>query len=115
MTLCRSLLPPHLHPLEHLTLCLEPLVRVVLQHLFGELAGHGLDNVFGLTGLEQVRDDRVAQVMEPEAGQAGCFPQRPPGDIPFLPWLRRVVLVVLIRAPEVMLSVRMSEFVCAFG
>src|SRR5262245_66181743 len=56
----------------------------------------------------------MAQVMEPEAGQAGCFPQRPSGDLPFLPWVRRVVLVVLIRAPEVMLSVRMSEFVCPF-
>jgi hypothetical protein len=32
----------------------------VLQHLLGELAGHGLDNVFGLTGLEQIRDDGVA-------------------------------------------------------
>ncbi len=45
-------------------------MRVVLQHLLGELPGHGLDNVLGLTGLEQVRDDRVAQVVEPEAGQA---------------------------------------------
>ena len=52
--------------------------------------------------------------MEPEAGQAGCFPQRPPGAVPFLLRLRRVVVVVLIRAPEVMLSDRVSEFVCAF-
>jgi hypothetical protein len=45
-------------------------VRVVLKHLLGELAGHGLDHVLGLTGLEQVGDDRVAQVVEPQAGQA---------------------------------------------
>jgi hypothetical protein len=88
----RPLLPPHLHPLEHLTLCLEPLVRVVLQHLLGELAGHGLDNVLGLTGLEQVRDDRLAQVVEPEAGHAGRVPQRP-GAIPLLCRLGRVAVV----------------------
>lgn len=64
----RSLLPPYLHPRKHLTFCLESLVRVVLQHPLGELPGHGLDNVLELTGREQVRDDRVAQVVEPEAG-----------------------------------------------
>ena len=48
----RSLLPPHLDPRRHLTFCLEPLVRVVLQHLLGQLAGHGRDNVLGLTSLE---------------------------------------------------------------
>jgi hypothetical protein len=46
----------------------------VLEHLLGELPGHRLDSVLGLTGLEQVRDDRVAQAMEAEAGQAGRIP-----------------------------------------
>jgi hypothetical protein len=32
----------------------------MLQHLLGELAGHGLDNVLRFIGLEQIRDDRVA-------------------------------------------------------
>ena len=43
-------------------------MRVVLEHLLGELSGHGVDNVLGLTGFEQVRDDRMAQVVEP----CGC-------------------------------------------
>jgi hypothetical protein len=43
----------------------------LLQHLLGELPGDGLDNVLGLTGLEQIGHDRVPQVVEPEAGQAG--------------------------------------------
>lgn len=71
----RFLLPPYLHPRKHLTFRLEPLVRVVLQHLLGKLAGHGLDNVLRLTGLEQVRHDRMAQVVEPKAWQSGGVPQ----------------------------------------
>lgn len=88
-------------------------MRVVLQHLLGELPGHGLDNVLGLTGLEQVRDDRVAQVVEPEAGQAGRVPQRPSSADPLLRRLGRVVVVVLARASEIMLRARVPEFVRA--
>ena len=106
-----SLLSPHLHPSEHLTFRLQPLVGVVLQHRLGELPGHGLDNVLGLTGLEQVRDDRVAQVVEPEAGQMGRVPQRSPNAVPLLRRLRRVVVVVLARAPEIVLWVRVGEVV----
>jgi hypothetical protein len=39
------------------------------------LTGHGLDNVVGLTGLEQSRHDRMAQVMEPKVRQLGGVPQ----------------------------------------
>jgi hypothetical protein len=35
-----------------------------------------LDNVVGLTGLEQVPDDRVAQVMEPEGGKPAVSTDR---------------------------------------
>lgn len=110
----RPLLPPYLHPCEHLTLCLEPLVRVVLKHLLGEVAGHGLRSRAGAHGLEEVRDDSVAHVVEPEAGQAGRVPQRPPGAIPLLCRLGRVVVVVLARAPKIMLRVGVAEFVRAF-
>ncbi len=85
-------------------------MRVVLQHLLGELAGHRLDNVLGLTSLEQVRDDRVAQVVESEAGQAGGVSQRPPGAVPLFRRLGRVVVVMLPLAPEIMLLVRVPEF-----
>lgn len=50
---------------DYLTLCFEPLVRVMLQHLLGELPSHGLDHVLERTGFEQVRDDSVAPVVEP--------------------------------------------------
>lgn len=36
----------------------------------GELPGDGLDNVLGLTGLKQVSDDRVAQVVDRKPGKA---------------------------------------------
>jgi hypothetical protein len=78
----------------------------VLQHLLGELSGHGLDNVLGLTGLEQLRDDRVALVVEREAGKAGRVPQRPPGGRSLLRRLGRLVVVVLARAPDVMHRLR---------
>jgi hypothetical protein len=41
-----------LHPREHLTLHLEPLLRVPVPAIPGELPGHGLDTVYWLTGLE---------------------------------------------------------------
>ena len=61
------LLPSLFHPGEHLTLRLEPLVRVVLQHLLGELPGHGLDHVVGFAGLQQICDDSVPQIVKPES------------------------------------------------
>src|SRR5687768_5920536 len=103
-SLCDSrafLLSPLFHPSKHLALGLEALVRVVLQHPTREVPGHRFDDVLGLAGLEQVRDNRVAQVMEPEAGEAGGVSQRTPGRVPLARRLRRVELMVLARAPQV--------------
>jgi hypothetical protein len=69
--------------------------------------------VLGLSGLEQVRDDRMAQVVEPEAAQAGRVSQRPPGTVPLFRRLGRVAVVVLARGPAIMLRVRVREFVRA--
>jgi hypothetical protein len=70
-----SLAPRSPHQ-SHLTLCLEPLVRVVLQPLLGQLPGHGLEDVLGLTGLEQIRDDRV-DFMPMSASAAAAAERRP--------------------------------------
>ena len=42
----------------------------MVQHPQLEVPGDRLDDVLGLAGLEQIRDDRVKQVIEPEASQA---------------------------------------------
>ena len=51
--------------------------------------------------------------MEPEAAQAGRVPQRTPGAVPLCRRIGRVLVVVLARAPEIMLRVRVRKFVRA--
>jgi hypothetical protein len=62
----RLLFPPRLHPCEHLSLRLQPLVRVVLQHSPREVPGDCFDNVLGFSRLEQVRHHRMPEIVKTE-------------------------------------------------
>lgn len=69
-------------PIERGLLCLQPNVRIVLEHPPREMARDRLDHVVRFAGFEEPGDDRVPQVVEPKARQAGCIAQRTPCRVP---------------------------------
>ena len=85
----------------------------MLQHPPREVPGDRFDDVIRLAGLEQPRDDGVPQVVESQARQASRIAQRAPGRVPLARRLRRIELVMLARAPEVVLRFRVAELVGA--
>src|SRR5262245_18515925 len=100
-------------PREHLAFGLEPLVGVVLQHPSREMPRDCLDDVLRFAGFEKIGDDRVSEGVEPEACQASGVPQRAPGSVPLAPWLRRLKLVMLVRAPNVVTRIFVTKIVSA--
>ena len=51
---------------EHLSLGLETLMRVVLQHSSREMACDRLDDMVWLACFEQICDDGMPQIVKPE-------------------------------------------------
>src|SRR5437899_12900629 len=86
-------------------------MRIVLEHPARQVPGDGLDYMIRLPGFEQSRHDSMPQVMEPEALQARGVAQRAPRGVPLAGRLCRVKLVMLARAPEVVLRTCVSKFV----
>ena len=104
---CRA--PGGVQGIERLALRVDPDVRVVLQHPARQVAADRFEHVIGHAHLGQLGDDRVPQVVEPEAGQARRVTQRPPGRVPLQHRLGGVVAAPLARRPEVVLGLGVSE------
>ncbi|ODS54081.1 MAG: hypothetical protein ABS36_11585 [Acidobacteria bacterium SCN 69-37] len=63
--------PRFVQRVERLPLRIDADMRVVLQHPPRQVAADRLQDVVGHAQLRELRDDRVPQVVEPEAGQTG--------------------------------------------
>ena len=68
----------------------------------------------GSPASSRVRHDSVPQVVKSEAGQPGRIPQRAPGRVPLARRLRRIELVMLARAPQIVFRIGVAEIVGAF-
>jgi hypothetical protein len=77
---------------EGLPLCVDPHMRVVLQHASRQMAANGLQDVICNSHLRKLRDHCMPQVMETESGQTCFAPQRPPSRVPLRQRFRRINL-----------------------
>ena len=84
-------------------------MRVVLQHAARQVAGDRFEHVIGHAHLGQLRDDRVPQIVEAQAVQAGLVTQRSPGCIPLQHRLGRVEASPLTRWPQIVLRHHVPE------
>ena len=109
---CRA--PSGIEGVERLALRVDADVRVVLQHPARQVAADRFEHVISHAHLGQLGDDRVPEIVEAQALQAGLVTERPPGRIPLQHRLRRIVSPPLAGRPEVMPWLSVPEQISAF-
>src|SRR5438874_4153055 len=99
----------HGKPVEGLTLCSEPGVRIVVEHLLRDMARYAHDGGIGRLRFCQFRYRVMADVMKPQSRKAGCLGKTSPGRAPAFLWLTRIDVPILAGKEEIIIRLRTAH------